>query len=431
VAVAAILSCSDSAGPDDPLADLTLEAAPASGPPPLTVSFTVGIDPGADPVAFELDLEGDGTFDRSGPTPADVEAPAVYAERGAFEPVLRVTTRSGAVGEAKTVVTVTQGGIAVVGWAEFGRLESPAIAPDGRELYLATGRQPLQVVDPESLEPIAEITTDVFTHRTLISPDGTRGFALEYVRGGAAYGTAVLDLAARRQVASLPSGRQFADFTPDGTRILLLADPAVSGAALEVRRTADAELLDLVEFPSLPEWVDFGPGAAAGVVLLRGAPVPPNIALLAPATLEAGPPVPLDGVVTAVWAAARPHSEEVWVLADASTELQSAPSANPRLIVLHGSTGAALAEIHLGVEGTTEFGELAPYEWSDDGRYLYLAGDGGFFVVDALARSIAAHVPPGAVQGCDLVLHPSRALVYVVDYGGDLTALDISSFPPH
>jgi hypothetical protein len=153
--------------------------------------------------------------------------------------------------------------------------------------------------------------------------------------------------------------------------------------------------------------------------------------LLAPVTFEAGLPVPLAGVGTAVWAAGRPHSEEVWVLADASTTLQAAPSPNPRLVVVHGSTGAALAEIPLDVEGTTEFGELAPYEWSDDGRYLYLSGDGGFFVVDALARSITAHIPPEAVEGCDLVLHPLLPLVYVVDYDGKLTVLDVSGFPPH
>jgi hypothetical protein len=114
----------------------------------------------------------------------------------------------------------------------------------------------------------------------------------------------------------------------------------------------------------------------------------------------------------------------VYVLADAASYLRRGVqgSGRPRMIGLQVPGGVAF-EIDLDVPPTTEFGVLAPYEWSPDGRYLYVPGEAGLLVVDALTRTVATRVEPEIAHGCDLALDPVLRRLFLTDYGGILSVL--------
>jgi PKD repeat protein len=78
--------------PPDPMADFT--ATPRTGVEPQTVTFTFDDPRDPDPVtytAWDWDLNGDGTFDATGPTPS-----RTYPTDGVFDITLRVTDSTGA-----------------------------------------------------------------------------------------------------------------------------------------------------------------------------------------------------------------------------------------------------------------------------------------------------------------------------------------------
>lgn len=417
--------------PPDPYASFALTADPASGPPPLTVTFRVTPPgPAAGVVRFELDAEGDGTFERRGTTPADLARTVVFAQRGSFTARLRAFQQDGDVREITTTVTVTEGGIELVGQAEFEHLEAPAIAPDGSALYLATGRTAVRILDPLTLARTGEIGTDLPSFKILVTRDGAKAYVLNLL----AYGTAIVDLRSGLQVGRLPSGFRFADLTADGGVLFLLPDPArIATRHLEARDVRTDAFVGLVEFPGVPQSVDFADGVDYGAALiLEGAAQNPtlSVALFDPRSLRALRTIPLAEVQNALWAAIRPGTSEIYVAVDVPAGVPHPPGPRPRLVVLDAATGSR-EEIDLGATGSGQVvGYLAPFEWSAGGRYLYLSGDRGFFVVDAAAKAVAERVPAAVAPGCDLVLHPFLPRVFVTDYEGTLTVLELASFPP-
>ncbi|MET9480165.1 PQQ-dependent sugar dehydrogenase [Streptomyces sp. NPDC006638] len=95
-----------------------VKATPSSGQAPLTVSFDAGAstDPEGGALTYQWDLNGDGTFDASGP-----RATRTYAENGQFQARLKVTDPQGKIG-------LTSRQISVGNTAPTVRITSP---PDG------------------------------------------------------------------------------------------------------------------------------------------------------------------------------------------------------------------------------------------------------------------------------------------------------------
>lgn len=85
-----------------PALPLALRPSPSFGGAPLSVSFS--LSGGSPPVLVELDADGDGQVDASGPT-LDA-APVVYAQPGIYVATARVTDAAGAVTTASAVVEV-------------------------------------------------------------------------------------------------------------------------------------------------------------------------------------------------------------------------------------------------------------------------------------------------------------------------------------
>jgi len=88
--------------PTDPNLILRLQASPASGVAPLTVTFSVVGGPV--PTAIDLDLQGDGSVDFSGPS-LDGQT-FTYLQPGLFVPTVRVTVANGNQFIARTVLQV-------------------------------------------------------------------------------------------------------------------------------------------------------------------------------------------------------------------------------------------------------------------------------------------------------------------------------------
>lgn len=101
-----------------------LRAVPSSGVPPLEVTFTVDSTVDATAVRYELDLDGDGVFEKSFDSyPPRTDLIARFTDSGVRTPALRVRTSDGQLFTASTTVNVQPfaviDGILRQQWARF------------------------------------------------------------------------------------------------------------------------------------------------------------------------------------------------------------------------------------------------------------------------------------------------------------------------
>jgi YVTN family beta-propeller protein len=204
------------------------------------------------------------------------------------------------------------------------------------------------------------------------SPDGARAYLSIYDPARSVNAIAVLDLASRSVVATIPVGRRpmASAVTPDGSRLWV---PSHDDGILDIIDTATDAVVGTVAVPPDPHWVAISDDGRRAYVADHESNV---VTVLDTASTAVLATIPV-GTSPHSAAVAIGHEQVAVVSFDAST-----------VSLIDPATNAVVAEVPVGKDPQD-------VDFAPDGRYLYTANvdDDSVSVVDTTAHAVTATIP--------------------------------------